>query len=65
MVAETIDFDGPLTETKVFDRADVIVAVVPQLYGHSVEDLNVAVDAVIADSRCVPLLGVAGARSQA
>ena len=65
VVTETVDCDGPLTETKVFDRADVIVAVAPQLYGHAIEDLDIAVDAVIADSRCVPLLGVAGARSQA
>ncbi|MDP9072553.1 MAG: relaxase domain-containing protein, partial [Actinomycetota bacterium] len=55
----------PLTEVKVFDRADVIVAVAPQIYGHTVEELERAVDAVIADSRCIPLLGLAGARSQA
>lgn len=65
IVTETLDLGGPLTEEKVFDRTDVVVAVAPHLYGHPVEDPDRAVDAVIADSRCVPLLGVEGARSQA
>jgi hypothetical protein len=56
--------DGRLSEEKVFDRADVIVAVAPHLHGLPVSELDAAVTAAIADERCIPLLGVAGARTQ-
>jgi hypothetical protein len=49
----------------VFDRSDVIVAVAPYLHGLPVSELDSAVTAVIADQRCIPLLGLAGARTQA
>jgi conjugative relaxase-like TrwC/TraI family protein len=57
--------ESRLAEEKVFDRADVIVAVAPHLHGLPVSELDNAVGAVIADDRCIPLLGVAGARTQA
>jgi conjugative relaxase-like TrwC/TraI family protein len=57
--------DDRLAEVKVFDRADVIVAVAPHLHGLPVTELDSVVDAVIAHPDCIPLLGVAGARTQA
>jgi AAA domain len=57
--------DGRLAEKKVFDRADVIVGVAPHLHGLPHSELDTAVSSVIADQRCIPLLGVAGARAQA
>jgi hypothetical protein len=43
----------------------VIVAVAPHLHGLPISELDAAVAAAIADERCIPLLGVAGARTQA
>jgi hypothetical protein len=64
-LAQTLDVvlgpDGRLSEGKVFHRSDVIVAVAPHLYGLPVSELDAAVAAAIADERCIPLLGVAGA----
>ena len=57
-----LEGDSVLGERKVFARSDVIVALAPHLHGLLAE-LDRAVDAVIADERCVQLLGVAGART--
>jgi len=54
-----------LNTAKVFDRADVIVAAAPHLHGLPLAELDRVVNAVIADVRCVPLIGVAGARTHA
>ena len=62
---DVLGAESRLAEDKVFDRSDVIVAVAPHLHGLPVSELDSAVSAVIADDRCIPLLGVAGARTQA
>jgi conjugative relaxase-like TrwC/TraI family protein len=64
LIRDVLDLDSRLSRLKVFDRADVIVAVAPQLHGLPVSELDRVVDAVIADAGCVPLIGVAGARTQ-
>jgi conjugative relaxase-like TrwC/TraI family protein len=68
MVADIVDhvlqLDSRLSAAKVFDRSDVIVAVAPHLHGLPVLELDRVVDAVIVDVRCVPLIGVVGARTQ-
>ena len=43
----------------------MIVAVAPHLHGLPVTELDAVVDSVIAHPDCIPLLGVAGARTQA
>jgi conjugative relaxase-like TrwC/TraI family protein len=57
--------DGPLAERKVFARRDVIVAVVPQLYGRDPSELSRVLDRTLSDPEAVPLLGVAGATERA
>jgi len=64
LVAEMLGAGSRLAEVKVFDRADVIVAVAPRLHGLPVSELDRVVDAVLAAQDCVPLIGVAGARTQ-
>ena len=64
LVAETLGAGSRLAEVKVFDRSDVIVAVAPRLHGLPVSELDRVVELVIAHSDCVPLIGVAGARTQ-
>jgi len=65
LVAETLGVESRLAEIKVFDRSDAIVAVAPRLHGLPVSELDRVVDLVIAHAECVPLIGVAGARTQA
>ncbi len=55
--------DGSLAAGKVFDRAELIVAAAPHLYGLSATELTRLVDHVLADDRCVPLLRVGAART--
>ncbi|HZQ58112.1 MAG TPA: hypothetical protein VFA84_08755, partial [Acidimicrobiales bacterium] len=64
IVDRALQLDSRLSSAKVFDRSDVIVAVAPHLHGLPVSELDRVVDAVIADVRCVPLIGVVGARTQ-
>jgi len=64
LVAETLGAGSRLAEAKVFDRSDVIVAVAPHLHGLPVSELDRVVDAVLAAEDCIPLIGVAGARTQ-
>jgi len=64
LVAETLGAGSRLAEVKVFDRADVIVAVASRLHGLPVPELDRVVDAVLGAQDCVPLIGVAGARTQ-
>jgi len=64
LVAKTLGAGSRLAEVKVFDRADVIVAVAPRLHGLPVSELDRVVDAVLAAEDCIPLIGVAGARTQ-
>jgi conjugative relaxase-like TrwC/TraI family protein len=56
--------EGPLAEAKVLSRADLVVAAAPHLHGLPPAELDGLVDRVIADSRCIPLLGVEGARER-
>jgi conjugative relaxase-like TrwC/TraI family protein len=65
LVARALGPESRLSAVKVFDRAEVIVAVAPQLHGLPLGELDRAVDAVLAHPDCIPLLGVAGARTQA
>ena len=64
LVDGALDGDGVLADRKVFARSDVIVALAPHLHGLPLDQLDRAVDAVLADERCVQLLGVAGARAE-
>ncbi len=64
LIRDVLSLDSPLSRRKVFQRSDVIVAVAPHLHGLPLAELDRVVDAVIADTDCVPLLGVAGARTQ-
>ena len=64
LVDDALDGDGVLADRKVFARSDVIVALAPHLRGLPLTELDRAVDAVLADERCVQLLGVAGARTE-
>jgi hypothetical protein len=64
VVDDVLALGSRLSSAKVFDRSDVIVAVAPHLHGLPVSELSRVVDAVIADVRCVPLIGVVGARTQ-
>jgi conjugative relaxase-like TrwC/TraI family protein len=65
LIRDTLALDGRLSRLKVFDRADVILTVAPTLHGLPLSELDRVVNAVIADAGCVPLIGVAGARTQA
>ena len=64
VVGEVLGIDGPLAQRKVFTRGDLIVAVAPYLHGLPVTELDNLVDQVVRDRRCVPLIGVAGARER-
>jgi len=64
LVAETLGAGSRLAEVKVFDRADVIVAVARRLHGLPVSELDRVVDVVLGSEDCIPLIGVAGARTQ-
>jgi conjugative relaxase-like TrwC/TraI family protein len=65
VVNDALAPEGPLAETKVFARRDVIVAVAPALYGADPSELPWVVDRTLADPEAVPLLGVAGASERA
>jgi conjugative relaxase-like TrwC/TraI family protein len=64
LIRDVLSLDSRLSRLKVFDRADVIVTVAPHLHGLPLTELDLVVDAVVADAGCVPLIGVAGARTQ-
>jgi conjugative relaxase-like TrwC/TraI family protein len=64
IVADALGQDGPLSSRKVFNLADVMVAIGPSLYGRPPEELPRAVRAVVASPEAVPLLGVAQARER-
>jgi hypothetical protein len=53
--------DGELAREKVFNRAKVIVAAAPALFGRPVEDLDRVVDQVLGRHEVLPIVGVAGA----
>jgi conjugative relaxase-like TrwC/TraI family protein len=65
-LAELVDWamrpDGELARGKVFNRAEVIVAVAPRLFGRPTDDLGRVIEAVLAHPEVLPMLGVAGAR---
>ena len=63
LVGKALAPGGPI-EAKVFCRADVIVALAPELFGHLEEDLGRVVDAVLASPEAIPLIRLAGARER-
>ncbi len=67
-VGELVDWairpDGELATAKVFNRAEVIVAVAPGLFGRPTEDLRRVVERVLAHPEVLPMVGVAGARDR-
>lgn len=65
LVSQMLGPDSVLAERKVFTRADVTVAVAPQLFGRDPAELTRTVDAVVASAEAIPLLGVAAARERA
>lgn len=65
LVAKSLSADGALAQRKVFTRADVIVAVAPELFGRDPRQLDRVVRSVIASRDAVPLVGVRGARERA
>jgi conjugative relaxase-like TrwC/TraI family protein len=62
---EALADDGPLVARKIFSKRDVIVAVVPHLYGRDVSELALVVKRTLSDPEAVRLLGVAGAHQPA
>ena len=62
---EVLADDGPLVTRKIFSKRDVIVAVVPHLYGRDVTELAPVVNRTLSDPEAVRLLGVAGAHQPA
>ena len=56
--------ESDLTADKVFNAADIVVAVAPSLFGRPVEDLPRMVARVLAVPDTVPLVGVVGARDR-
>jgi hypothetical protein len=62
---EALADDGPLVARKIFSKRDVIVAVVPHLYGRDVTELAPVVKRTLSDPEAVRLLGVAGAHQPA
>jgi conjugative relaxase-like TrwC/TraI family protein len=56
LVGMVVAPDGPLAQRKVFARRDVIVAVVPHMYGRHPAQLEVVLAAVYAQRELVPLL---------
>ena len=62
---EALADDGPLAARKIFSKRDVIVAVVPHLYGRDVSELARVVKRTLSDPEAVRLLGVAGAHQPA
>ena len=65
LTTELMDPDGDfLTRWKVFSRSRLVAEIAPRLYGRHPDELDRIVNAVIASSLVVPLIGVAGAREQ-
>lgn len=62
VAAELLGPGGRLAEDKTFSRSDVVVAVVPYLFGLSVSALDEAVERVLSHDLAVELPAVAGAR---
>jgi hypothetical protein len=62
---EALADDGPLVARKIFSKRDVIVAVVPHLYGRDLSELALVVKRTLSDPETVRLLGVAGAHQPA
>jgi len=62
---EALADDGPLAARKIFSKRDVIVAMVPHLYGRDVTELAPVVKRTLSDPEAVRLLGVAGAHQPA
>ena len=65
LAAETLGPDSRLAAIKVFTAQDVIVAVVPALYGQSPEELDRVVERVVHHPDAIPLIGVPAARGRA
>jgi hypothetical protein len=61
VIAWAIHPDGELAREKVFNRARVIVAVTPQLFGRPTGDLDRVVDQLLAHPDVLPMVGVAQA----
>jgi conjugative relaxase-like TrwC/TraI family protein len=64
LVADALGPKGRLAERKVFSRRDVLVAVAPQLFGHTADTVEDVVERVLADPAAIPLVGVAGAKER-
>jgi hypothetical protein len=64
VVAWAIRADGELARDKVFNRAKVIVAVAPALFGRPTEDLGRVVDRLLSHHEVLPMVGVAGVRDR-
>jgi hypothetical protein len=64
LMQQVVGPDSRLTRGKVFNAADVVVAVAPSLFGRPVEDLPRVVSRVLAVPETVPLVRVAGARDR-
>jgi conjugative relaxase-like TrwC/TraI family protein len=64
LVAWAIRTDGELAREKVFNRAKVIVAVAPTLFGRPIEELDRVVDRLLGHDEVLPIVGVAGVRDR-
>jgi hypothetical protein len=64
LVDWAIRLDGELAMAKVFNRAEVIVAITPRLFGRPTEDLGRVVDGILAHPEVLPMVGVAAARDR-
>lgn len=63
-MAEVLAPGGALAARKVFSRRDVVVAVVPRLFGHDPSELGRTVDRVLADPEAIPLVATPLARGR-